>query len=138
MRTGKAGEYRVASELMLRGIDVFMTINDMGTDIIAQNGCRIQVKCARNCLSLNGQSSRQIFTFKHEGGKKGGRQSDFHKHNDIVVLWAISQQRFFIIPARLIRWVQSISLTLDSKFKQRCKLLKYEDKWHYILNWRKS
>src|SRR5258708_36336074 len=44
---GKAGEFSVASQLFMRGMNVFLPAVDNGVDLMAENGCRIQVKTAR-------------------------------------------------------------------------------------------
>lgn len=136
LRTGKAGEYRVASELMKHGLDVFMTITDFGTDLIASNGCKIQVKSARNSQITNGRTNRQIFTFQHESSLRGLRQSQCVLRNDCIVLWAVEQDRFFVFPAKMTRGIQAISLTLDSKQKRKNKFLRFENNWELIMNWR--
>src|SRR5882724_7433438 len=46
MLTGKAGEYAVAAQLLLRGISVFLPAVDEGSDLMTSNGCRVQVKSA--------------------------------------------------------------------------------------------
>ena len=46
MLTGRAGEYAVAAQLLLREIPVFLPSVDLGCDLMTVDGCRIQVKCA--------------------------------------------------------------------------------------------
>ena len=44
---GKAGEYRVAAELLLRGHSIYMPSVDNGVDLVIDDGVTIQIKCGQ-------------------------------------------------------------------------------------------
>lgn len=126
MMQGMAGNYRVASELMLRGLNVYFPAIDIGVDLLVEGCVRVQVKSAHiSTHHRYDKSGRPVYGFRltqtHFLGSRGVRSSarDFSKDCDFVVLWGIEQNRFWIVPAALLndrfsivlgqedRWVQS-------------------------------
>ena len=111
---GKAGELRVASELLIRGHEVFFTLVDSGADLILGNGKRIQVKAShqKNC-SLDGHYyPRYTFSFKSWKKKAGCYEPHSLEGIDFVILWAIEHDEFFVMPTEAIRGKYSVRLQL--------------------------
>jgi hypothetical protein len=98
---GKAGEYRVASELLLHGIEVFLSSVDSGTDMILSNGMRIQVKSANRVRQQRGSNCFE-YAFSFKSWRKRNRRYEPHPLSgiDFVILWAIEDDSFFIIPRK--------------------------------------
>lgn len=119
--TGKAGEHAVAAQLLLRGANVFFPGVDQGVDLLTESGCRIQVKAAR--LSTRGSVIKWypegVYCFHFPARKfvaaSGSRvrsmqKRPFHEYCDIVVLWGIDHNRFWIVPADLLSRTQAVYL----------------------------
>lgn len=126
---GKAGELRVASELLLRGNDVYFNSADSGVDLILGSGKKIQVKVAySSAVKDYWECRRYVFSFK------SWRKVDKHyePHNlagvDYVILWAINDNVFFVIPAEKIRGRLAVSLNPIST-KQQSEYMLFKDKW---------
>lgn len=120
---GKAAEYRVASELLLRGITPSFPAVDMGCDIILEHGIRIQVKCcqARRTRGHSKQACYFIAPSKRIR-HKNQRVVDFHDRVmsdecDFVIAWGIEENRFWIIPAHLLDGKRDVSLGPECYFK---------------------
>ncbi len=120
--TGKAGEHIVAGQLMLRGMNVSFPAVDDGVDIIAANGCRIQIKTAHlrftpSVLKLSPGYREGIFTFHFANRKfiatsqnkiRRIEKRQFHEFCDVVVLYGIEQNRFWIAPAKILEGTQAL------------------------------
>ena len=124
---GKAGELRVASELLLRGIDASLPLADTGIDLILTSGKRIQVKCSRERGCERGRHF-YVFNFREglkRGEKKRGKCRPHKLENvDFIILWAIDHDSFFIIPAEEVRGKQSVTITVRCKTN---RFMKKED-----------
>ena len=110
--TGKAGEYAVAAQLMIRGVPVFFPGADYGVDILTSKGCRIQVKSAHISSSpkMVKQHGEGAYLFPlHQSRRfpmsnsrvrviKTPRPSEYC---DVMVFWGIEQNRFWVVPAPL-------------------------------------
>jgi hypothetical protein len=119
--TGKAGEMAVASQLALRGVNVYLPLCDSGVDMMTEEGCRIQVKCGRIRTSPSMLKSypEGVFTFhfprkKYLATAKGQVRErinrKFSDYCDVVVLWGADQNRFWIIPSDLLDGMQCIAI----------------------------
>ena len=106
---GKAGELRVASELLLRGYEVFLTITDTGVDLILGNGKRLQVKTART-----NKLGTYVFSLKGWRGKKSSPMAHQLTDVDYIICWATDDNAFFIIPASNVRGRFSICINPNS------------------------
>lgn len=108
---GKAGELRVASELLLRGFRPCLNLIDTGADMILENGVSIQVKSARLTKprgqnSSAGASRCYRFQCRHwKGGKPHGL-----KGVDYLVLWGVDTDEFWIVAINEIRELTTISI----------------------------
>lgn len=99
---GKAGEHAVASQLLLRGIPVAFPQVDVGTDLFAGQGLRIQVKSAM--LHDYRTNGGYMFTLdkkiRTSNGSYRVKKHDLHKNVDFVVFWGVDESRFWIVPSR--------------------------------------
>ena len=118
---GKAGEYRVASELMMRGHAVYFPAIDLGADLLIENGIRIQVKSC-HLVKRNTQvayffnpSYRIIMDKMKQISMKDRKMSD---EADFVIVWGIDENRFWVIPAELLDGKNSVSLGPECYFKE--------------------
>lgn len=126
---GKAGEYAVASQMLLRQLVTFFPAVDTGVDLIAENGCRIQVKTSRKCVTYKTlkKNSEGVYRFKFPKVRYrntstrsfvglGTKTSvkPFHEFCDVVVLWGVEENRFWIVPARMLEGVTKVDLGPDN------------------------
>lgn len=139
MIIGKAGELRVMSELLLRGFFPSLMLEISEADIILTNSIRIQVKSS----NLYSRKTKR-YTFNFRGWKRsisGVRKQEKHelKNVDFIILWAIEEDIFFIIPAEEIRKKYSWSITYipfpkrrnNSKYGRNW-LMQYKNKWDLL------
>jgi hypothetical protein len=118
-KIGLAGEFRVMSELLLRGHNPAKSYLDDGPDLILENGVRIEIKSSHRS---NGHG--YLFTLK--GGARRKRQN--LDDCDFLVCWAIDDDCFFIIPKEQ---VPAASLGI-----YRCdhgKYVIYKEKWDLLV-----
>jgi hypothetical protein len=106
--TGKAGEYAVAAQLLLRNVLVYWPSVDMGCDLETENSCRIQVKCAHLSNGDDRESPNYQFMFrKQEPVPISNTVAKLVPRKllvdvcDLIVFWGIEQNRFWIVPAAL-------------------------------------
>jgi len=99
----------VASQLILRGFTpYFPAHDDHGVDILLKEGTRIQVKCSH--LAKRHPYPQGAYYFKLQKGPivTGHRNIRyrpvqlFSKECDIVILWGIEENRFWVVPATLL------------------------------------
>jgi hypothetical protein len=147
---GKAAEWRVASELAMRGHVPFFPGLDIGFDLQLQNGLRLQVKSG-------------TLVYRHPAGVKanvgyffnlrrgawdnatkrytGKKRRSYAEIADFFVLWGIEENRFFIVPTSRektsiwfcgretvnLSWNRSL---MDKITRERCA--EYEDRWDLL------
>ncbi len=116
---GKAGEYRVMSELILRGHYPSIPAIDNGTDMVLENGFRIQVKTSHLNRKKHPSYPLGLYRFTLlETGYKAKYQNvvrDWTKRCDFIVLWCINEDRFFILPATKDRGVILITAKTEDR-----------------------
>jgi hypothetical protein len=117
MKIGKAGELRVASELLLRGFQPSLTLEINEVDIILNTGIKIQVKSSHI-------TEKGYYTFSFKGWKRdsrNNRKQEKHQltNTDFVILFAINENSFFIIPADKIRERFAYTLNYHPDGKRR-------------------
>ena len=104
---GQAGVYRVAAELLLRGLNPRFPSVDCGADIEVDGGVRIQVKTAHLRFNANVYPEgaywfrfhrNSVVTGNNNIRKRGPRV--FSDECDFVVLHGAEQLRYWIVPAR--------------------------------------
>lgn len=110
--TGKAGEHAVAAQLLIRGVRVYFPAADYGVDLIANDKCRIQVKSAHISTTprMVKQHGDTAYVFPLPKSRrvisKGSiirtePKETFTESYDVLVLWGIEQNRFWVVPASL-------------------------------------
>lgn len=104
---GRAGEYAVASNLLVRGVPVHFPAVDVGADLIVGEKIRVQVKSSR---FVNVRGKAQSFynfslTTSLPNWKTGHAKTlrrDWSKYCDFVVCWGVNENRFWVIPTSQI------------------------------------
>jgi len=135
---GKAGEYRVSSELILRGHTIYLPGVDDGIDVIIDDNIKIQIKCGQK--RERKQKDTTVYSFNV-------RASQYNYHHDkkpkphllknvnYVICWAIDDDEFYIIPADKIRGTITISFTADDDRRTKVKWNKwypYRNAWQLL------
>jgi hypothetical protein len=123
----RAGEFRVASEILRRGAEVYMTVTNSSIDLVMGNGNKIQVKAAS-------RNERPIYTFSFKSWRKdkGSLKHSPHllEEIDFVILWGSNTDLFLIVPAPLIRGKQTLHIPLGGL----SKWLGYKDRWDLLFS----
>ena len=103
---GQAGVYRVISELILRGQTPLVPVVDDGVDLMLASGIRLQVKTTFTASRHWRYANRTVYSFTLGPSKmlKGGNVASkegrkFSAQCDFVILLAINESRFWIVPA---------------------------------------
>lgn len=95
--TGLAGEFRVMSELLLRGHNPAKSYLNDGVDMVLKNGKRLEVK---SCHKLDfGGRPNYHFSFRR------GRDNKFQDLSecDFIICWCIDDNDFYIFPIDAIK-----------------------------------
>lgn len=119
--TGKAGEYAVAAQLILRGVEIYFPCTDFGVDILTDSGCRIQVKtshlvCTPKMIEKRGEGQysyplRRMRRLPVSDNKsKMVPLAPLSAICDFLVLWGIDQNRFWIVPSKVADKTQVLIL----------------------------
>ena len=131
-RIGLAGEFRVMSELLLRGHNPSKSYLEEGADMMLENGLRVEVKSAHRChwSSRKGtvilERNNYLFALKGGGRRKQQKLNDC----DFLILWCIDDDCFLIIPREKIT-VTAIGINNLSD-KSRNKYIIYKNKWELL------
>ena len=104
--TGKAGEYRVTSELLLRGYNPATRVVDDGVDIVLNNHKTLQVKTVTT--SHRGFYTVSLANSSWRKGIQSKKGSSLLA--DYVIIWVVPENVFYILPAVLINGKMSISV----------------------------
>lgn len=105
--SGKAGEYRVASELLLRGHRPCINIVDTGCDMVLETGITIQVKTSR-LIKDKTRNATPCYHFQLCHWKKGKRHD--MQGIDYVIMFGIETNDFWIVPVKIIGPVTVVSV----------------------------
>ncbi len=132
---GRAGELRVASELLLRGFEVFRPETDSGIDLVLSNGYRIQVKTSSGWK--NKKNNFFSYSFGFQSWKKENRKYLPHDlaEVDCLILWPLSTDVFFIIPVSEVRGKRTIAFSLADKRNGgglKSKYLRFKNNWDIL------
>lgn len=112
---GQAGVWQVASQLALRGLNPHFPGVDFGYDLMVENGIRIQVKAAslRHNARVYPEGAywfkfwqSNILSGNNNVRIRGAR--DYSKVSDFLVLWGVTENRFWIVPSSLLAQTQSV------------------------------
>ena len=128
MALGLAGEFRVMSELLLRGFNPAKSYLENGADLILENGLKVEVRCS-HIYSQKGRKpeSKQLlkYTLKTATGEHGYRMSDA----DFIIFWCIDNNWFFIIPKEEYQTRKGYSISQKGK---PSRLDVYKDAWNLL------
>ena len=133
LELGKAGELRIASELLIRGHRASLSLVDSGIDMILDTGIKIQVKTARRhvilCKDGKGRP-RYFFNCQHQNKP---RISSL-KNADFLILWCVEDDEFFIIPTNIIEKKTNIAISClgGPNTSIGKKYLEYKNKWNLL------
>lgn len=122
---GKFGEYRIISDLTLRGYKVLIPTFDDGIDIVVGKSKCVQIKSYDNgkFMFITAKSKKEQ--------RKSNGQSSYEPSPlngiDFVILWSILADRKYIIPANEIRGMINVDLDMDSEHWQ-----KYLENWDIL------
>ena len=130
MMFGIAGELRVASELLIRGIGCSRPFVDHGVDLITDGGLRIQVKTAMPTSTLG----------YYKDGKPQKRSRSFAfclvrgTENEFYVIWLPVPDTFYIFPFDAVKindYRQTFRIYRESG-KKNTLFSAYEGSWELI------
>ncbi len=117
---GQAGVLRVASELILRGhLPFFPAYDGKGVDIIVDGTVRIQVKTTLRETEEKKYSGRTwaaghvMFSLSKTQYAKGRLKTvsrQFVDECDLLILWAIEPDRFWIVPSHVVNGRHSFNI----------------------------
>jgi len=98
---GLAGEFRVMSELLLRGYNPAKAYLDDGVDIILDNGIRIQVKSS---LKQSSGSKDGRYLSYHFNTRKGNdkKKIDPSTYSDYFIFWGVEDDVYWIMPSNIV------------------------------------
>lgn len=152
--SGMAGVFAVCERLCRYGYTPFIPSVDSGTDIMLDNGLRLQVKSSAGVkhpsypLGVYQFSLRMSARAKwrQNAGELQYKSGDGLAHvkasNDFLVLFAIPERRFFIVPADAVNSEMIYIVPKDSPVLDRVKnpsqstlgrrLMGYEEAWHLL------
>ena len=125
-KTGLAGEFRVMSELLLRGHNPAKSYLEDGADIILQNGTRIEVKSAH--LKPITNSPNYGFTFQDGHQRPSSKLGRF----DFAICWCIEDDVFFIIPSAVIFKSGKFGFGVSSLRSYSGKYASYKGNWDLL------
>jgi hypothetical protein len=116
---GRAGEYAVATQLLLRDVLVYWPSVDFGCDLETENHCRLQVKCG-HLSNSDGRDSHYLFRLRKQKpvpvsntSAKLMPQRPLAEVSDFVVFWGIEQNRFWIVPSSLCDGCSGVRLGME-------------------------
>lgn len=129
---GKAGEYRVCSELLLRGHRPLLSIVDSGIDIILENGVTIQVKTTSKAILQRGKR-HFCFPFQSVRYTRGKSVHRNHMIADFAICWSIPNDTFLVIPKDEIGERYNITYSPDATIKSRpSRFAQFKDRWDLL------
>ena len=130
---GEAGKYRVAAELLKRGIPVFFPACDDGIDLIAGEH-RLQIKTCRFPRShrIKDGQPKYRFNFIHWSTRHvhpAPKLAHLNEKVTHVICWGVDDDLFWVIPAETVRGKSCLSLLKDDGM-YRCYLQAWEQLIH--------
>lgn len=117
---GVAAEYRVISELILRGYHPAKPLSVKRADLLLENGVKLEIKASRFYPDEN--AYKFDLTYGH------GRVKIDQDFYDYLICWCMNDQVFFIIPAEVIHAQSKVSLTLN----KNSKYAPYKEAWNLL------
>ena len=129
---GVAGEFRIMSELLLRGFNPAKSYVDNGVDLILEDGQKIQIKTTNQKI-LNGGNGTKSLSYRFnlaKGDKK--LPIKYSDYVDVIICWGVADNLFWIIPSVELDYKITLSITSSAKYSLN-KYAKFLDNWK-ILN----
>jgi hypothetical protein len=124
---GLAGEFRVMSELFLRGHNPAKSYLENGADLILENGKRIEIKSAHRANFRKKKPKKPCYLFSFRGGH---RSKQIMKDFDFVICWCMDDDLFYIIPSNQIN---GTTVTMaDTSINARHKYNSYRENWKLL------
>ena len=121
---GQAAVHRVVSELLLRRINVYSPSVDTGVDFICENGCRVQVKSTFE-VTKHWRCPEGTYSFCLSSALVPNKRNPiqrpakkFSSFCDVIVLWAIKDNRFWIVPSRILDGRYSLTISTRHQWKE--------------------
>jgi len=121
---GLAGEFRVMSELLLRGHNPAKSYLENGVDLVLENGLRIEVKSAHK-QKLK-RTSGYHFSLRC-GHEKKKLQDSF----DFIICWCLDDECFYIVPRGIIGEATEIAF-YNVSTQSRSKYKTFKDNWDLL------
>lgn len=121
---GVATEYRVISELILRGHSPCRPVSPKRADLILENGIKVEIKGGHRYEDPD----KYIFDLTLGHGRKKP-DPDFY---DYLIAWCIDDNIFYVIPAEAIEATSKLHIHPQAKSKYS----PYEAAWDQ-LKWRR-
>lgn len=106
IRAGKAGEYLVCADLLLKGYTAFVAEQVLAYDVVVDlDGrlIRVQVKTTRGPRATGGRDLTPVYFFNARRMGKGGRKSYTSDDADIFALVALDQRIIGYLPESRVR-----------------------------------
>ena len=126
--TGLAGEFRVMSELLLRGHNPAKSYLEDGADLILENGKRIEVKSCHRYISKSRQGSKEPrYLFSFRGGNR--EKQDLTKI-DFAICWCIDDGLFYIVPIKIVN-SSAIGIS-NTSINAKHKYAPYRENWNQL------
>ena len=121
---GLSGELRVMSELVMRNHNPAKPYLDNGSDLILENGLRIQVKTASNINYHKQGYKRYCFSFRN--GYRNQNLDNF----DYAILWCVDDNIFYIVPPDMINHQTILISNTDDEARNR--FAPYKERWDLL------
>lgn len=121
LHIGKAGEYRVMSELLLLGWVPSMPSIDIGKDIVLNTGISLQVKTVSKPVG-------RFYTAQFGNSK-------YHQEKiaDFIVIWCIEENCFYIIPSKDVKGRQTIAVPSPKiTIIKSCQYRQFLERWDLL------
>ena len=121
---GLAGEFRVMSELLIRGHNPAKSYLDLGTDIILENGLKIQIKTTMKQVENNWKTPVFSFSLTARERKIPIDLSSV----DFLICVILLDDLFYIIPTKGMKNTSNISIPLsrNGRYEQ------YRNNWELL------
>lgn len=123
---GLAGELRVMSELLMRGHNPAKSYLDLGTDIILENGLKIQIKTTMKQMENNWKTPVYSFSLTARERKAPIDLTSV----DFLICVILLDALFYIIPTKGMKTTSNISIPLsrNGRYEQ------YRNNWELLSN----
>lgn len=127
---GLAAEFRVMSELLLRGYNPAKSYLENGADLILRNGKKIEVKSSNKRHQSSNRNGKE-YLFSIFGGGRNKQQN--LNEMDFMILWCIPDNVFYIVPSNIINNKKRTSLCFcDTSPSAKHRYTPFREKWDLL------